>query len=135
MSQSNSKPQLALPYLAKTDGRSSKFPKGTKVIVLWRGTTDYGECVQVISEEEFVECLKDPHRPLPRSVFPYKNMPDRVKDVLVMNRDNTEIRADGNYKFNVSHCDGFLKQGADNNNPVLFYGKIKMKQTRHCSST
>ena len=121
MSQSNSKPQLALPYLAKTDGRSSKFPKGTKVIVLWRGTTDYGECVRVISEEEFVECLKDPHRPLPRSVFLHQ---DRVKDVLVMNRDNTEIRADGNYKECLIAM-GFLNKEPDNNNPVLFYGKIK----------
>ena len=58
MSQSNSKPQLALPYLAKTDGRSSKFPKGTKVIVLWRGTTDYGETVRVVDEEEFLKCFR-----------------------------------------------------------------------------
>lgn len=120
MSQSNSKPQLALPYLAKTDGRSRKFPKGTKVIVLWRGTTDYGECVRVISEEEFVKCIQDPHRPVPRSVFLH---PDRVKDVLVMGQD-TEIRDDGNYKECLIAM-GLLNKEPDNNNPVLFYGKIK----------
>jgi len=120
MSQSNSKPQLAFPYLAKTDGRSSKFPKGTKVIVLWRGTTDYGECVRVISEEEFVKCIQDPHRPIPRSVFLH---PDRVKDVLVIGQE-TELRSDGDYKERLIEM-GLLNEGPDNNNPVLFYGKIK----------
>ena len=58
MSQSNSNFQLAVPYLAKTDGRSRKFPKGTKVNVLWRGTTNYGDCARVISVEEFYGKVK-----------------------------------------------------------------------------
>ena len=90
MSQSNSKPQLALPYLAKTDGRSSKFPKGTKVIVLWRGTTDYGECVRVISEEEFIKYRIVGH-PIPRTVLLH---PDRIKDVLMIGQE-TERNTEG----------------------------------------
>ena len=69
MNQSNSNPRLAVPYLAKTDGRSRKFPKGTKVIVLWRGTTDYGETVRVVDEEEFLKCVQDQNRPIPPLFF------------------------------------------------------------------
>lgn len=120
MSQSNSNPQLAVPYLAKTDGRSRKFPKGTKVIVLWRGTTDYGECARVISEEEFIKHNRIAGHPIPRTVFLH---PDRIKDVLVIGQE-TELPTTESYKERLIRM-GLLKGGPDSNNPVLFYGKIK----------
>ena len=121
MSQSNSKPQLAVPYLAKTDGRSRKFPKGTKVIVLWRGTTDYGECARVICKKEFVKHIHDPTSPMPRSVFLH---PDRIKDVLVFGQDSPDMPTAQFCKEHLIKM-GLLKGGPDSNNPVLFYGKIK----------
>ena len=124
MSQSNSNPvvgyRLAVPYLAKTDGRSRKFPKGTKVIVLWRGTTDYGETVRVVDEDEFLKCIQDQYRPIPRSVFLH---PDRVKDVLVIGQE-TQLPTTESYKEHLIKM-GLLNEEPDNNNPVLFYGKIK----------
>ena len=124
MSQSNSNPvvkyRFAVPYLAKTDGRSRKFPKGTKVIVLWRGTTDYGECVRVISEEEFIKHNRIAGHPFPRTVFLH---PDRVKDVLVIGQE-TELPTTESYKERLIEM-GLLKGKRDSNEPVLFYGKIK----------
>jgi len=119
MSQSNSNPQLAVPYLAKTDGRSRKFPKGTKVIVLWRGTTDYGETVRVVDEKEFLKCIEDQDRPIPRSVFLH---PDRIKDVTVIGQGTQH-----NVYFYTHHLKNMrlLTGGPENNVPVLFYGKIK----------
>jgi hypothetical protein len=122
MSQSNSKPQLAVPYLAKTDGRSRKFPKGTKVIVLWRGTTDYGECARVISEEEFIKYHAYSEHPIPRTVF---LNPDRIKDVLVIGQE-TELPTIEGYKERLIKM-GLLNDAPDGDNPVLFYGKIKQE--------
>ena len=120
MSQSNSKPQLAVPYLAKTDGRSRKFPKGTKVIVLWRGTTDYGDCARVISEEEFIKYHRIAGHPMPRTVLLH---PDRIKDVLMIGQE-TELPTTEGYKERLIEM-GLIKDKASENQPVLFYGKVK----------
>lgn len=123
MSQSNSNPVVGynfkLPYRAKTDGRSRKFPKGTKVIVLWKGTTDYGDSVRVVDEDEFHKCIQDKHRPIPRSVFLH---PDRVKEVLGWGHN--PLQTTEYYKQNLIEM-GLLKDKSSSNSPTLFYGKIK----------
>lgn len=119
MSQSNSNPQLTFPYLAKTDGRSSKFPRNTTVVVLWKGTTNYGETVRVVDEKEFLKCIEDQYRPIPRSVF---LNPDRIKEVLLWEH-NPQKNIDW-YKEHLIKM-GLLNDGSDRDNPVLFYGKIK----------
>ena len=124
MSQSSSNPVKVklvghFPYRAKTDGRSRKFPKGTKVVVLWQGTTDYGETVRVVDEDEFLKCIDDQYRPIPRSVFLH---PDRIKEVLGWGQSTLQ-NIDW-YKENLIKM-GLLKGGPDSDNPVLFYGKIK----------
>lgn len=125
MSQSNSNPvvgyNLAVPYLAKVDGRSRKFPKHTRVVVLWRGTTDYGETVRVVDEKEFLKCIEDQDRPIPRSVF---LKPDRLAQVLVFGEHTPINQGVEYYKQNLIEM-GLLKDGTDSNNAVLFYGKIK----------
>ena len=119
MSQLNSNPQLTFPYRAKTDGRSRKFPKHTKVVVLWKGTTNYGETVRVVDEKEFLKCIDSATQPIPRSVF---LNPDRIKEVL-----GWGLNPERTLKYYKKHLTemGLLNDGTDGNNPVLFYGKIK----------
>ena len=123
MNQSNSKPQLAVPYLAKTDGRSRKFPKHTRVVVLWRGTTDYGETVRVVDEKEFLKCIEDQNRPIPRSVF---LNPDRLAEVLVFGHHTLKHQTVEYYKQHLIQM-GLIKDKASENQPVLFYGKVKQE--------
>tara|TARA_B000000557_G_C20808691_1_gene458899 strand:+ start:659 stop:1138 length:480 start_codon:yes stop_codon:yes gene_type:complete len=88
------------------------------VVVLWQGTTNYGETVRVVDEDEFLKCIDDQHRPIPRSVF---LNPDRIKEVLGWGGALQNIDW---YKQHLIEM-GLLNDGTDGNNPVLFYGKIK----------
>ena len=121
MSQSNFK-----VYPAVLDGKQRKFPAGALVYVLWQGMTDYGESVRVISARDVGEAMIDPKKSL-RSTFVKR---DRIVSARPWGQTQEGVSCDLMSEENILPVLvrlGLIKDKASENQPVLFYGKVKQE--------
>lgn len=99
-----------------TDGRQRKFPKGEPVIILWRGTTAFGESIRVIALSEIrdgknlggAKYLREKHVKYGGFHGLFKAEQDEIESILIN--------------------DGWLRDVKWENQPCLVYGKV-VKET------